>query len=1190
MAEDIASLGLEFDTSGLTRGRSEVTKTKKELDQLADSADKTGKKGKEAFKEFGDGVGYLRNLLGAAAIGATIRAVLQETAEAEKQFKLLERTLENVGGQLGVTAAEMKAYSLEMQNLTTFSDEAYIATQRTFVQLQAVTKDTLPRATQAAADLASAWGTDVVDSATALARALKDPEEGLMMLNRQTRLFDGDQKKALKAMVESGQAAEAQEIILSKLEEQYKGTAVAARDTLGGAFTSLKQTTGNLLEGEGAGLEDLKASVESLNALLQDPAVIQGMQSFATVVLGMVEGFATLVAMIVNTTKAVGELVGAIAAGGSDGYQSSGEVQGQIDRIEALIKGKQDALDSGRYADTPRAVKALNDEVAALKLKNEELEKIRRNLYEMEMAKAGATRRDDGTLVVEGGKGGKDSLTEAKERAKAAYEKALATAKANEVEKEAQKLQDDTTRQLREYNAGLVESAEAERQRRYELDPALKLQAEYNAAIHDAQELFGDGKNPEAFGNAVADAAAKLETGMANLEGIGDIDLTKPVDDLTASFGDLEDAIYNVTTAHGKSFGLMIRGLTNIAKDQEKFTKNSMRGYGQMTAGLQGFFREGSKGYKTMGAISTAFHALELANTLATTGPAAVKALVTSLQAPPPANFASFAAVSAIIAGLGVAVSGGSGGGGKPKPSINDGEGTVLGDKYAKSESIGKSLEQIAELAESGLGVSYAQLFQLRSIDAAIRGVATSLIQMSAARGSLTPFGNKIGMGLFDATVKHAGVAFDPTQSLGSIMGGGDVEAQYWASVFKSGKNKQYTDLEQGVIDDFTSIIREMGQAVIDAVGALGIDANAAREILEGLSLGIGAIDLKGLSGEEIQEKLSAVFSALGDTMVTALVPELAQFQRVGEGLLETLIRVSSETSAFTGLLDDMGVGLGDVGHLMKIEITQSLAELAGGFDNLIDGMQSFFDAFYSEEEKMARSQGLLTDALAQVGEELPETRAGFRGIIEGLDLQTESGKQAFVVLTSLADIADEYYDSLEDAAEAIDSLVNSLRKLSDEAGGALQGLVGIENNLADLRSEFTRQSRLAGLGNVDAAKKVLELGDKLIEQSLSGASTREEYQRDLLAVQQGATRAADVLERNPFVVLPENQPLTNQTFIQGNEAVASEVAQLRTEMREVLYEVAKSTKLSQERFRNWDDGDAIRVTTDSGNLLEVAA
>lgn len=76
----------------------------------------------------------------------------------------------------------------------------------------------------------------------------------------------------------------------------------------------------------------------------------------------------------------------------------------------------------------------------------------------------------------------------------------------------------------------------------------------------------------------------------------------------------------------------------------------------------------------------------------------------------------------------------------------------------------------------------------------------------------------------------------------------------------------------------------------------------------------IGKIDLKGLTGEQIQEKLSAVFGAAADNMATTVFPLIQHFQKVGEGAFETLIRVASTAEQVTTSLDLLGTSTRNLG------------------------------------------------------------------------------------------------------------------------------------------------------------------------------------------------------------------------------------------------------------------------------------
>ena len=110
------------------------------------------------------------------------------------------------------------------------------------------------------------------------------------------------------------------------------------------------------------------------------------------------------------------------------------------------------------------------------------------------------------------------------------------------------------------------------------------------------------------------------------------------------------------------------------------------------------------------------------------------------------------AAMAAIVAGLGVAISGGPGSSGTVTPA-NDGTGTVFGDSTAKSESINNSIEILSENSDLMLPLTSAMLRSLRNIESSLGGVANLII-----RGDV---GNIAGGLTYDAKFTGALGKFD---------------------------------------------------------------------------------------------------------------------------------------------------------------------------------------------------------------------------------------------------------------------------------------------------------------------------------------------------------------------------------------------------------------------------------------------
>jgi len=108
------------------------------------------------------------------------------------------------------------------------------------------------------------------------------------------------------------------------------------------------------------------------------------------------------------------------------------------------------------------------------------------------------------------------------------------------------------------------------------------------------------------------------------------------------------------------------------AQENEARSDRAITAWGNMAEASKGFFKEGTKGYQTLNAVSAVFHAAQLARSLAENAMAAISAVLNQGKGDPYSAFARMAAMGAIVAGLGYAVGafGSSGSGGKSAAEV----------------------------------------------------------------------------------------------------------------------------------------------------------------------------------------------------------------------------------------------------------------------------------------------------------------------------------------------------------------------------------------------------------------------------------------------------------------------------------------------------------------------------------------
>lgn len=487
--------------------------------------------------------------------------------------------------------------------------------------------------------------------------------------------------------------------------------------------------------------------------------------------------------------------------------------------------------------------------------------------------------------------------------------------------------------------------------------------------------------------------------------------------------------------------------------------------YGDMTSAAKGFFKERSNGYKALATAEKVFRAVEFAmsirsiaqdaietitsitNSGARAAAAGAEGVASQSKLPFPANIAAMAATAAALIGAGVAVAGGFGGGKNTLPKANDGTGTVLGDTEAKSESIKRAIDDLKNVDTLMLTSSREMAGLLRSIDSQIGGVASLIVRAgdvnasggvgegfktnavgSVLKAIVPVFGGALAS-LFGTKTKVVGSGLSAgPQSLDSILNGG-FDASYYSDVEKKKKlfgittstkySTQYSGADAGLENQFTLILKNFNSAIAAAAGPLGESTAEIQRRLSGFIVDIGKIDLQGLTGEEIQEKLSAVFGAAADKMALAAFPGFERFQKVGEGAFETLVRVASTVEAVSASLDLLGGSARGLGLDAKL----GLADQFDSVSDLSSAADAYFQAFYSKEEQAAAKTAQFAKVFDSLGMAMPDTLAGFRQLVEAQNLTTAAGQSTYATLLQLAPAFADLKTAMDGAKSAADIL-----------------------------------------------------------------------------------------------------------------------------------------------------------------------
>lgn len=202
--------------------------------------------------------GFSLGSIGAAAgigiLGNTLRQAVGRLGELQRLEVQTNAVIKSTGGVAGVTADQVIRYANAMERTSLFEAEAVQNAENVLLTFTKIGGSTFPQATQAIVDMATAMGGDLQGAAIQVGKALQDPILGVTALRRVGVNFNGAQTEVIKKLVETGRAAEAQQLILKELNTEFGGSAAAQVDTYAGQMHVLKETVESVTESIMVGL------------------------------------------------------------------------------------------------------------------------------------------------------------------------------------------------------------------------------------------------------------------------------------------------------------------------------------------------------------------------------------------------------------------------------------------------------------------------------------------------------------------------------------------------------------------------------------------------------------------------------------------------------------------------------------------------------------------------------------------------------------------------------------------------------------------------------------------------------------------------------------------------------------------------------------------------------------------------
>lgn len=530
------------------------------------------------------------------------------------------------------------------------------------------------------------------------------------------------------------------------------------------------------------------------------------------------------------------------------------------------------------------------------------------------------------------------------------------------------------------------------------------------------------------------------------------------------------DLLQETTSAAKKAFGEQSKAGKALAAAEKAIALVKLGWMAKELAFKLGLTSATVTGEATQTAAAVAGSATRTTASVAEASVDGTAAVVKSLASLPfPANLAAGAAIAAVVASLLSGIGGDS-------PSVPaagvsaadrqevQGTGTsyvkgnkvengggVFGDSEAKSNSVINSLDIIKANSIEGLAYDNKVLKALQSIDAGVNNTAKTIYSIAGLRsGSISGtadsststsgiknlFGKSTTKDIVDSGLLITGTFSDLARSADGLV---KAYETIRTTTTKSGffgigggtKTRTQTstkEVDDAVEQEISSIFKNAQRLFIEVGSKIGQSATQVIEKLNSVDIGKSFTSLRGLKGEELEKEFNSVISNLLDTTATTLFKNMEKFRRFGEGMLETVIRVTDGNEKVKVALDSIGSKLSDV----SLDISEALVTSAGSIEDFTSQITFFSDNFLTEAQRLEPITKNVTSTLARLGYASVDTREEFANLVRSLDLTKEYNVELYQSLMDIAPAFARVYEETRAAATAEDLRAEKISQMVD--------------------------------------------------------------------------------------------------------------------------------------------------------------
>lgn len=434
-----------------------------------------------------------------------------------------------------------------------------------------------------------------------------------------------------------------------------------------------------------------------------------------------------------------------------------------------------------------------------------------------------------------------------------------------------------------------------------------------------------------------------------------------------------------------------------------------------------------------------------------------------------------------------------------------------------------------AGTAAAGLATGYG-VNRLLAGGYQVGGTVGNISKNSALIGALFgPMGSIIGgaiggaiNGLFGKKVSQTtGIQGSVTSD--GFTGKGFVETTTKRRFRSTKVDTQYSALNKDYENSLDSAIKSTFDGAKSLLKVLGTGSEAAIDSY----VQSGRFFIRNTS------ELNSFLNTLSNSLLSRAIPSLKQFQKQGESLAQTGLRVANSLLGLNNLTKILGnITKFDFSNFKQGEkLVESLQ--SDDFKNAID---FYVENFADKADVFKAKSDSFNFQVTQLGMSLSElssvsTKEDFTRLIKGIDLTTESSQKLLNSLLSLAPSLKEIIDLREQESESLERLKGFGKTIREFIDSVIFQNSSPTQNIASTQAEFQKVLALTASSSVDVRDEALR---SIPEIARAYIDVAKQYFGSSSAYQDIQSQVLGALENLPAVISFDRQQASITPFANG--------------------------------------------------------